>query len=46
MKFSYPLRGQEKLRLEFELESNFKGTKLERRFPITGEERVRVILKG
>lgn len=45
LKFSFPVQSQEKLKLEFELESNFKGTKLERRFPITGKETVRVVVK-
>jgi hypothetical protein len=46
LKFSFPVQSQEKLKLAFELESNFKGTKLERRFPITGKETVRVLVKG
>jgi len=43
--FSFPIEAGEKLKLDFELESNFKGTKLERRFPITGKETVRVLVK-
>lgn len=45
LKFAFPVQAGEILRLEFELESNFKGTKLERRFPITGTETIRAILK-
>jgi hypothetical protein len=45
LEFSFPVEAWEKLKLEFELESNFKGTKLERRFPITGKETVRVFVK-
>jgi len=46
LKFSFPIQSQEKLRLEFKLESNFRGTKLERRFPMVGEETVRVVVKA
>jgi hypothetical protein len=46
LNFSFSVESQEKLKLEFALESNFKGTKLERCFPITGKETVRVVVKA
>lgn len=45
LKFSFPVQSQERLKLEFELESNFKGTNLENRFPVTGKETVRIVVK-
>jgi hypothetical protein len=45
MTFPFEIDAGEKLRLEFELDSNFKGTNLEKRFPVTGTETVRIIVK-
>lgn len=45
LEFSFPVKSQQKLRLEFDLVSNFKGTQLERRFPISGRETVRIVVK-
>ncbi len=45
LEFPFSVEPGEKLKLDFELESNFKGTKLERRFPITGKERIRIFVK-
>jgi len=41
----FSVKAQQKLRLDFDFESNFKGTKLESRFPVTGKETVRVFVK-
>lgn len=43
--FPFSVEAGEKLKLEFDLQSNFKDTKLERRFPITGKETVRLFVK-
>ena len=45
LEFLFPVEKDEKIRIDFELESNFKNTKLEHRFPITGNETVRVVVK-
>ena len=38
LQFPFPVEPQEKLKLEFDLTANFQGTKLEKRFSITGKE--------
>lgn len=45
LEFTFPVHCQDKLKLEFDLESNFSGTMLERRFPLTGKETIRVIVR-
>jgi hypothetical protein len=43
--FPFAVKAGGRLKLEFELESNYKGTKLESRFPFTGREVIRIIVK-
>ncbi len=46
LQFSFMVEPEEKLKLRCELELNFKGTKLEKRFPITHSETVWICIKA
>lgn len=46
LRFLFPVEPNQMLRLEFDLKSNFHGTRFERRFPISGSETIRVYVIG
>lgn len=46
LKFGFPIEAGQKIQLNFDLASNFQGTLMERRFPVTGEEKILIIVKA